>query len=121
MLTSIALTTLLAASGGIAHAARSDFAGRVPRVGSRTYPSNYTVTTQNGGNIDVEMETNPREIAIKPVTCDTESDISGYRIIDADDHGETALATKVKPGTCFKLNINARTVDYFHVEGTLTH
>ncbi len=113
------IISVLALTAGVAYAATTPFGGRVPRIGSITFPRSYVTTTQFR-NITVRMSENPYELVIKPVRCNG-GDISTYKTIPANSRRAYTIATNVRDGTCFKLNVAADTPNYFDILGNVSY
>lgn len=118
------LLMLLALPAQNAYADISNFSGRVPRVGSVTFPQGYITT---GGpapryEIRVRMSKNPYDLSVKAVRCDGRGDVSSdKRWIPANSDQLITVATNVRVGTCFKLNFDAPTVHYFDIAGRVSY
>lgn len=113
------IISVLALAAGVAYAATTAFAIRVPSIGSITLPASYVTTTQFR-DITVRMSQNPYELAIKPVKCNG-GDISSYKIIPANSRQAYTIATNVRDGTCFKLNVAADTPNSFNISGKVSY
>jgi len=119
LLAAAAVLTICAVSAGIAHAATSSFAGRVPRIGSTTFPTAY-VTTPEFRDINVRLLVNPYDTYVKPVRCNG-GDISTAKFFPANDHNVRVVASSVLDGTCFRLNFDAPTLNYFDISGRVSY
>lgn len=115
-------------TGGIAKAAvdplgprtgRFNFAFTVPRFGSQTFTSKSFKTTDNYNDINIQYDVIPSDLSVKPVRCGDLTDISGYKDISAGDHTWKVIASNVRDGVCYYLNMNAGTTDSFDVSGNL--
>jgi hypothetical protein len=115
------IISVLALTAGVAYAVirPTPFAGIVPRIGSITFPTSY-VTTTDQRDIRVQMSENPYELVIKPVKCNG-GDISTYKTIPANSRQAYTIATNVRDGTCFKLNVAADTFNYFDILGKVNY
>jgi hypothetical protein len=108
-------------SASITGGARSNIAGRIPRVGSTTFPTVYT-TTSEFNDISIRLTENPYDVTVKAVRADGTGDVSSYsRTIPANYHGVTTVAADVRDGTRFKLDFDASTVNYFDIAGRITY
>jgi hypothetical protein len=110
---------MAAGSAGVAHASVREFSGRVPRVGSVTFTPQYRMSSFT--DINVKMKINPHDIDIKPVKCSDLTNISGYKRITANNKNQRTIATGVKGGTCFRLNVDAPTTAYFDIKGDVKY
>jgi hypothetical protein len=113
------IISVLALTAGVAYAATKPFGGRVPSIGSITFPTSY-VTTTEFRDITVRMSKNPYEIYIKAVKCNG-GDISSYKQIPANSRQPFPIATNVRDGTCFRLNVAADTPLSFDISGKVSY
>jgi hypothetical protein len=104
---------------GQAFALTSDWSGRIPRFGSTTFSASY-VTTSEFRDINLRATTNPYTFDVKPVLCNG-GNLSNYKRVEANDHNVRVIASDVRDGTCFKLNFDAPTNNYFDVRGRLSY
>ena len=108
-------------SASLTGGARSNIAGRIPRVGSTTFPDVYT-TTSEFNDISIRLTENPYDVDVRAVRADGTGDVSSYaRIIPANYHGVVTVAADVRDGTSFKLNFGAPTLNYFDIAGRITY
>lgn len=108
-------------SASIIGGARGTFGGRVPRIGSKTFPTVYK-TTSEFNDISIKVNGNPYDLFVKAVRPDGKGDVSSYsRKIPANFHGLITVAANVKDGTRFQLNFDAPTVNYFDISGPITY
>ncbi|GAA6616444.1 hypothetical protein [Scytonema sp. NUACC26] len=108
-------------SASITGGARANIAGRIPRVGSTTFPTVYT-TTSEFNDISIRLTENPYDVNVKAVRADGTGDVSSYvRTIPANYHGVVTVAADVRDGTRFKLDFDASTLNYFDIAGRITY
>ncbi len=108
-------------SASVAGGAVSNIGGRIPRIGSTTFPTVYT-TTKQFNDISIRLTTNPYALSVTAVRANGRGNVSSYsRNIPANYHGVVTVAANVKDGTKFKLNFNATTLNYFDIAGRITY
>lgn len=111
VLGALLLVTLMAV--GVAQAATYGLSGRVPRFGSQTYDNNPMYTTAEFNDINFKYSTNPYYSSVKPVKCSNLANISDYKQFSANNHIEKVIASNVLDGTCFYINIDSGTDNYW--------
>lgn len=109
-------------SASITGGATSPLAGRVPRFGSKTFPTVYTTTSQFN-DISIRLTENPYDVKVKAVRADGTGDVSSYqRTIPANNHGVFTVAADVRDGTRFKLDFEGDSgYNYFDIAGRTSY
>lgn len=83
---------------------RSEFKCGVDRFGWVTCESEYTISRENGGTIDVTLTDVPKKTHVKAIHCNGDGDIGHSRGWAPGEEGETAsVAVGLEAGMCFKL------------------
>lgn len=109
-------------SAAITGGATRNFNGRLPRIGSKTFPAVYTTTTEFNDITIRLLKKVPHELTVKAVRADGSGDVSSApRIIPANYEGLITVAAGVRDNTPFKLNFNATTLASFPIEGRITY
>lgn len=110
----VMLATVMFAS--VASAATYYLEGRIPRFGSETFDQDPMYATTQFNDINFKYSVNPYSSYVKPVKCSNLADISGYKYFDANNHVESVIASNVIDGTCFYINIDSPTINYWDFE-----
>ncbi len=113
----LALVLGLAFSVQVASATTRSFSGRVPRWGSRTFPTPYT----GSGSVQVRFTTNRYDLKIKAVRCDNGTNLGAYVAVPANNHATRTIVGRLPGRTCFRLNLDAATKNYFDVSGVVIY